>query len=259
MRVRCTKACRALFFGVALAGLLTGARSASAIPVSLQDLIDNDGTLFSSNGLVKFTDFAYSDPSGLTPANAVFLDEDPNCPGGFRVQGSWQGAAGTSQDIILEFTAMSVTGAPFIGVKSKLGIAHAQGIEAGEPENRSIVSIIERVQEVDNPNPPLGKLAVFLQSGWELFPNQRSQFMDSMELSPDLQLTMLRIRKDLGINTVDDSNVPDKDTDMDGVADLIRPGFAGVSEFKQDFMVPEPGTLVLLACGLMLLNFRRRA
>ena len=221
--------------------------------VSLQALIAGDETLISFDGEVVFTDFAYSDPAGLTPATEVYLEADPSVPGGFHALGSWQSADGDERDVILEYTATSRWGAPFLSITSMLGDAEVLGIDSGPPEVRSQVSIAEMVE---SSRQQLRKLSVFLQAGYEIHQG-RVQWANETLFDAEDDYTELRVTKTLGLIATGGSDVPDKDTTGDGAPD-VNSGVAALDEFYQDFAVPEPGTLGLLAVGLLIMNVGRR-
>jgi hypothetical protein len=237
---------------LAAAVLCGGVRTSSAM-VSLAALIAEDEPLISFDGEVMFTDFAYSDPAGLTPATEVFLEADPSVPGGFHALGSWQSTDGAWRDVMIEYTATSLSGAPFLSITSILGDAEVLGIESGPPELRSQVSIAEMVESSKQ---QLRKLSVFLQAGYEIHQG-RVQWSNETLFDGEDGYTELRITKTLGLIATGGSDVPDMDTTGDGAPD-VNAGLAAIDEFYQDFVVPEPGTLGLLVAGLLITSVGRR-
>jgi hypothetical protein len=212
---------------VTLVAALLGPTGAMAATYNLGDLITTGGSIFSDDGSVEFSGFAYVPSVGAPAAADIDIITEPAYPQGFRVDGTFtvdaMAASGPEGlQALLAFEADKVLD-DWVLAKLELLDSIAVGVDAS-----GIGSSVFVTEKVSSPNASVGALAVVDEAAG--FP-----VLDSFEplAGYDDPLSVLTKVSLLAI--------PDDTSGM---------GEATLEEFAVNFeAVPEP------AAGLMLLTF----
>ena len=180
--------------------------------LTLSDL--DGGASFMTDNLI-FGDFEIT-VTGSLSTNLTDYAVIP-LPGGFRIAGSIAVADGFVGDILIEYTVWAKNDQPINGAALSFNGA-ALGLGAA-------ASVAERFfTEGGEALPPETSMFVSVTGGGGM-----DLFDDAVDLEP---IFHLRVLKDINVTTVE------------GVS-------AAISQVDQTFtVVPEPGTIMLLACGL---------